>query len=1829
MANPIFKPPSSNPFGLSDVGSMASPTFADIDGDGDQDAFVGNNAGNTLFFRNTGTATSPAFAASVTNPFGLIDVGLNATPSFADIDGDGDLDAFVGNSEGDALFYRNTGTASSPAFAAPAINPFGLTDVGLNAAPTFADIDGDGDLDAFVGNSDGNMLFYRNTGTASSPRFAEPVTDPFGLIDVGSFANLIFSDINGDGDLDAFVGNSDGNTLFFRNTGTASSPAFAAPETNPFGLTDAGAFASPSLVDINSDGDLDVFVGNNAGNMLFYRNNAIVPGVSIVQTGGKSAVTEGGKTDTYTVVLNSKPTANVTIYLDTTNNQVTSSVNSLTFTPTNWDKEQTVKVAAVTDTVGEGNHTGVIQHTVTSTDGNYNGISTENVVIAIKDNDLPLHDPIFNTSVSIPFGLTNAGSFASPTFADIDSDGDLDAFIGNNAGETLFFRNTGTSSSPLFDAPVTNPFGLSNDGDRYGLSPTFADIDGDGDLDAFVGNNDGKTLFYRNTGTAGSAAFAAPATNPFGLTDVGLNASPTFADIDGDGDLDLFVGNKNGDTLFYRNTGTVDKPIFAAPVTNSFGLTDVGAYATPTFADLDGDGDLDASVANNAGNTLFFRNTGDAKNPIFAAHETNPFGLTDVGFGANPTFADLDGDGDLDAFVGASDGNTLFYRNSSISPIKIVQTGGSTAVNENGATDTYTVVLKNQPTANVTINLDTTNQQVTSSVNSLTFTPTNWNVAQTVTVTAVNDTVGEGKHTGVIKHTITSTDPHFNDIAIENITVTITDNDLPSRDPVFVHLSANPFGLIDIGVNDSPSLADIDGDGDLDVFVGNKNGDTLFYRNTGTAASPAFAASVTNPFGLIDVGSFSDPTFADIDGDGDLDAFVGNKNGNTLFYRNSGTASNPAFAVSATNPFGLTDVGLNATPTFADIDGDGDLDAFVGNKNGDTLFFRNTGTASNPIFAAPVTNPFGLTDVGQNATPTFADINGDGDLDAFVGNSAGNTLFFRNTGDAKNPIFAAPKTNPFGLKDAGTFATPILGDIDGDGDLDAFVGNNAGFYRNDAIAPGVSIKSTAGKSAVTEGGATDTYTVVLNSKPVANVTINLDTTNKQVTSSANSLTFTPANWNVAQTVTVTAVNDTVGEGKHSGVIQHAATSTDGNYNGIAIDRVTVAITDNDLPLHDPVFNIPGSNPFDLTNVGSFANPTFADIDSDGDLDAFVGNNAGDILFYRNMGAINSPDFAAPVTNPFGLTNAGDGNSPAFADIDGDGDLDVFMGNYNGEVLFSRNTGTAGSPSFTALESNPFGLTNVGMNATPVFTDIDGDGDLDAFVGNSEGNVLFYRNTGTVSSPIFAAPVTNSFGLTDAGSYAKPTFADLDGDGDLDASVGNRDGDTLFFRNNGTANSPAFAPADTNPFGLTNVNYFGLTDVNYNAAPTFADIDGDGDLDAFVGGSDGNMLFFQAPKVTNLNQSIDYSEDTTTAIADIRITYPEADTFTATVTLAGGNSTIGSFTANSGNGESYSAETGVWTVTGTKTAVNAALAAMSFVPAANSFADTTAIVSISDGVSPAITGMLTFNGEPVNDAPQLTKLNAITYTDTVFDDTFTTIKGGLVASDIDSNGLTYGIDGGIDIGFGKIIKSIAYGELTVTKATGEYSFVPDDAAIELLNFDVNKKFTVTVSDGLLTKSKPLTINFVQNGTTESKHDDTLTGTSGNDKFDGLAGKDIITGLEGDDTLNGGAGDDVLTGGSGKDIFKLTNFSKDTITDFSVGDDTIQLENSAFTQLTATGVLKAANFEIGAAIDANDYVIYNNGTGELFYDADGSGAGAAVQIAVLGISLALTNADFVVI
>lgn len=147
---------------------------------------------------------------------------------------------------------------------------------------------------------------------------------------------------------------------------------------------------------------------------------------------------------------------------------------------------------------------------------------------------------------------------------------------------------------------------------------------------------------------------------------------------------------------------------------------------------------------------------------------------------------------------------------------------------------------------------------------------------------------------------------------------------------------------------------------------------------------------------------------------------------------------------------------------------------------------------------------------------------------------------------------------------------------------------------------------------------------------------------------------------------------------------------------------------------------------------------------------------------------------------------------------------------------------------------------------------------------------------------------------------------------------------------------------------------------------------------------------------------------------------------------------------------------------------------------------------------------------------------------------------------------------------------------------------------------------------------------------SAYGDTLSGNASGNQLYGAAGNDILNGMGGNDTLNGGAGLDTFVFNTA--LSAMGN--KDTITDFNVTDDTIQLENAIFTKLTTLGALATANFcanATGIATDSNDFICYNTTTGALSYDADGSGAGASVAFAVLGTTVhpMLTAADFVIV
>ncbi len=142
----------------------------------------------------------------------------------------------------------------------------------------------------------------------------------------------------------------------------------------------------------------------------------------------------------------------------------------------------------------------------------------------------------------------------------------------------------------------------------------------------------------------------------------------------------------------------------------------------------------------------------------------------------------------------------------------------------------------------------------------------------------------------------------------------------------------------------------------------------------------------------------------------------------------------------------------------------------------------------------------------------------------------------------------------------------------------------------------------------------------------------------------------------------------------------------------------------------------------------------------------------------------------------------------------------------------------------------------------------------------------------------------------------------------------------------------------------------------------------------------------------------------------------------------------------------------------------------------------------------------------------------------------------------------------------------------------------------------------------------------------------TGNTLNNVIVGTTGNNVLNGGAGNDTLNGGSGNDQLSGGVGLDFFVFDSAlngtaNVDAIVDFVSADDRIDLEGSVFTALGADGALSAAAFCAGsAAADSSDRIVYDQATGQLFYDSDGSGAGVSILFATVTAGTSVVSGDF---
>jgi hypothetical protein len=833
-----------------------------------------------------------------------------------------------------------------------------------------------------------------------------------------------------------------------------------------------------------------------------------------------------------------------------------------------------------------------------------------------------------------------------------------------------------------------------------------------------------------------SAAPAGAVLAPFGpgsgdpLTgqSAGTRSAPVLVDLDGDGDLDVVAGTANGTFFYFANTGSAEAPAFAA-AGNPLATQDAGDNSIPAFGDLDGDGDLDLVAGGLDGGLHFFRNTGNVVTPGFVAvtGAGNPLNGQDVGAGSAPALGDLDRDGDLDLVVGESSGGFRYFENTGTEevPAFVERTGaanpldgqdvGADAVPALGDLDgDGDLDLVAGEGTGVFFTFENTGKVTSPAFAARTGAdnPLNGQNVGSSATPAVGDLDGDG-------------DPDL--VAGEQGGAFHT---LFNRAGRFTPRTgaANPLNGQDVGIRSTTALGDLNGDTRLDLISGNTNGQFNYFVNTGTAANPAFSGTLLAP----DVGSLSAPALGDLDGDGDLDLVSGEKYGAFFYFENTGSAANPAFLerTGAANPMNGKDVGNQSAPALGDLDGDGDLDLVSGEYFGTFLYYENTGTSASPAFVqrTGTANPLASANLLGYSKPALADVDADGDLDLVAG--AYPFHYFENTGTPAVPKFvqrtgaANPLVNQIRIPPPPFyFPAPSLGDLDGDGDLDLVTGRDDGtFGYYQRVAP--------------------------DKPPVVDL----------LTGSANPLA-----------------------GQDIGALSGPAlVDLDADGDG----DLVVGVSDGTFRYFENTGGPLGARYAERTgaanwlqgrDVGDEARPTFGNLDGDDDFDLLAGNSAGNLTYYENTGSQIAPIFVAPLVNPFGLNNVGSSSSPALADLDRDGDLDLVVGRGSGGLAYFENTANADNPAFVERTgaANPFDGLALVSQASPAIGDFDHDGDLDVVVGSSTGTYVYLENRGGVTHPHFAARTGSQSPLSgkDVGDRAAPTTADLDGDGDADLVTG--------------------------------------------------------------------------------------------------------------------------------------------------------------------------------------------------------------------------------------------------------------------------------------------------------------------------------------------------------------------------------------------------------------------------------------------------------------------------
>jgi large repetitive protein len=427
---------------------------------------------------------------------------------------------------------------------------------------------------------------------------------------------------------------------------------------------------------------------------------------------------------------------------------------------------------------------------------------------------------------------------------------------------------------------------------------------------------------------------------------------------------------------------------------------------------------------------------------------------------------------------------------------------------------------------------------------------------------------------------------------------------------------------------------------------------------------------------------------ADIDADGKLDLFVGRYAGYIRYYHNVGTTTNPAFQLVSDTWFNIYSSEGSLDPCFGDLDGDGDLDLLIGTGQGHVMYYRNDGTPQTPQMTL-VTNNYLTIAVQKFASPELADIDGDGDLDLFIGRSSsedqnpaqGDLFFYRNDGTSHNPIYRFITSNYLGW-DCGYVSEPRLVDVDGDGtpDLLSPLGSHLIYYHNTG----------------TLGNPIFSY---------------------QSSNYGGINVFDLDPWFV----------DINGDGLIDII---TGTSAIPGPPGLKLFL-------NQGTPQEPNWVLDSSNllPGVFNTYSVHLSCWTGDIDNDTDQDLFVTDDNGYLYLFRNIGTPTNFQFQYVTNNWQNLSIA---ELPVYRfgclyDIDYDGDLDLFINRdnyywypFDKNLLFYRNHGSPQNANMV-LESNDLFPDQMIWQSAPYVIDIDQDGDGDLFVGDSWGGIRFFRN----------------------------------------------------------------------------------------------------------------------------------------------------------------------------------------------------------------------------------------------------------------------------------------------------------------------------------------------------------------------------------------------------------------------------------------------------------------------------------------------------------------------